>query len=84
MTFLLGLIILFGLSALSFWRLNPVCFLSTAGVAMMVGLYTPDALTELGYDTYGIGIGLMLILFSFVCIGFAFVTLFRRTGSTAE
>lgn len=79
MTFLLGIIILLAFSVLAYWRLNAVLFMLTAGVSMMVGLYTPDALAELGYTTYGIGIGLMVILYSFVNIGFAFRQLFSQT-----
>lgn len=49
----------------------------TAGASIMAGLYTPDALKSLGYSTFGVSIGLMLIGYSFVNIALAYGNLFK-------
>jgi hypothetical protein len=55
-------------SLLAFWRRNPVLFMIAAGVAILLGFSW--------WDTYptdtGLGISLMLIVFSFTLVGFAF------------
>ena len=76
-TFLVTIILLLALSSLAFWWGNPVIFMLTAGITMMAGLYSPDALSALGYSTFGISIGLMLIMYSFICIAFGYRSLFR-------
>jgi len=62
-------------SLLAFWKLYPVLFMIAGGASMMLGLAW--------YDTFGTNLGLsislMLILYSLICIAFAFYTLY--TGS---
>jgi hypothetical protein len=72
----LALVILF--TVLAYWRGNPVLFMLAAGASIMVGLYTPDALKGLNYSNFGVTIGLMVILYSFLCIGLAFANAFRE------
>jgi hypothetical protein len=84
MEFLIGLIILIALSYMAYWRGNPVFFMLVAGASIIIGLYTPDALGSLGYSTFGVSIGLMLIGYSFVNIGLAFGSLFRGPSDEEE
>ena len=80
----LGIMVLGLLSWLSYSRGNPVLFMISAGIYLMVGLYSPDALKPLGYYTFGISIGLMLIFYSFVCIGLSYGNLFKNKTLDAE
>lgn len=60
-------------SILAFWKdKNAVLFMLTGGSAMMLGLYWFDYYTT----DVGLGISLMIILYSFVCMGFAFRCIF--------
>lgn len=77
MIFFLVLVILIGFSTLAFVKGNPTVFLLAAGSSIMAGLYTPDALTGLGYSTIGMGMGLLLIIYSFVCIALAYANLLK-------
>jgi hypothetical protein len=77
MSFAIALLILIAFSFLAYWRGSPVIFMLAAGSSIMAGLYTPDALGALGYTTFGMSFGLMLIAYSFVCIGLAYGNLFR-------
>jgi uncharacterized membrane protein len=79
MEYIMVVILLSGLSVLSYWRGNPIIFMLTAGTAIMAGLYTPDAMSSLGYNTIGVGVGLMLIMYSLVCIALAYANLFKRS-----
>lgn len=72
-----GILIIVFLSFLAYWRGNPIFFMLTSGVSIIVGLHTPDALKPLGYSTFGISIGLMLIGYSFVNIALAYGNLFK-------
>lgn len=76
----LGLILIIGLSILAFWKYNAVLFMLLAGASIVFGLYWFDALTT----NLGLSLGLMLIAYSLVCIGFAFVCIFRRGRITEE
>ena len=64
-------------SVLAFWRLNPVLFLVTAGIAIMVGLNTPDLLSGNTSTDLGRSVGLMIIMYALAMVAFAYVTLFR-------
>ena len=64
-------------SVLAFWKLYPVLFMIAGGASMMLGLAW--------FDTYGTNLGLsislMIILYSLVCIAFAFWTMFKKKKS---
>ncbi|GAH36200.1 unnamed protein product, partial [marine sediment metagenome] len=75
-----GVLLLIGLSVWAFWRLNPILFMITAAIAIMLGLYWYDAFT----NNLGLALSLMLILYSFVCIGFAFRFIFWTRGEIIE
>ncbi len=64
------------LSMVAFWRPNAVLFMLAAGASLITGFSW--------YDTYmtnaGLTISLMLIGYSFACLGFAFRCLFWREG----
>ena len=64
-------------SFLAFWRLHPVLFLAVAGVAMETGLYTPHLMSGDVSTPLSQTIGLMIMLYSLVCIGFGYYTLFQ-------
>jgi hypothetical protein len=72
----LGILILGVLSFVAFWKPNAVSFMLTGGLSIMVGLYAPDTLRM----SFGAGIGLIFILYSFVCLGFGYAFLFMNTG----
>jgi hypothetical protein len=84
MEFFFGVLIIVFLSYLAYWRGNPVFFMLVAGASIIIGLYTPDALGAMGYDTFGVSIGLMLIAYSFVNIALAFGSLFRGPSEGEE
>ena len=67
---------LIGFSILAFWRLHPVLFLITAGIAIMTGLYVPDILTG-GTTVLSMSVGLVMVMYSFVCVAFAYITIFK-------
>ena len=77
MEYLTVVIIMISFTALAYWRGNPIIYMLTAGIAIMLGLYSPDALTELGYSTFGVTIGLMLITYSFVCLAYGIGNLLK-------
>jgi hypothetical protein len=60
-------------------RTNSVTMMLTAGAAIFAGLYAPDAMSSLGYSTIGVGLGLLLIAYSFFCIAWAYASLFKTT-----
>lgn len=70
---LAGLVVVF-FSVLGFWRPNPLPFMMAAGASLMLGLYWYDVYTT----NIGLTIGLMLIAYSLVCIGFAFMCIFWK------
>lgn len=61
-------------SVLAFWRYNALLFMLAAGASLMTGLYW--------YDTYtnelGLAMGILLIAYSLVCLGFAMQCIFWR------
>jgi len=61
-------------SALGFWRPNPLPFMLAAGASIMLGLYWYDVYTT----NLGLALGLMLIAYSLVCVGFAFRCIFQK------
>ena len=61
-------------SWLAFWRHNALMFMLTAGTSIMTGLYWRDTYT----NNIGLAVGLMLIAYSLVCLGFALQCLFWR------
>lgn len=77
MEYIAAIMILIFLTFLAYWRGNAVVFMLAAGVSMMAGLYSPGALSELSYSRFGVGIGLMLIMYSFVCIALAYGNLLK-------
>ena len=80
LAYAVGIIILIAFTALAFWTRQPVLFMVTAGIALMCGLYSPDALGALSYSEFGVSIGLMLILYCFTCAGFAYGNLLKGSG----
>lgn len=80
MELLISVLALIALSTLAYWRGNPVIFVLAASVSMMTGLYAPDALTALDYTAFGVAIGLVLIVYAFVCLALAYGNLLERGG----
>lgn len=86
-TYFIVIVIILAFTVIAFWRLNEstspnfssILFMLTAGAAMIAGLYSPDALTELGYATFGISFGLILITYSFACLGLAYASIFKKS-----
>jgi hypothetical protein len=76
--YIFGMVIMVVLSLLAYWRGNASFWMITAGVSLMMGLYSPRALYSLGPDTFGVGIGLLIIMYAFVCIGFAYAEIFKE------
>lgn len=77
---ILALAVVIFFSVMGFWRLNPLLFMLAAGSSLMLGLYWYDAFT----DNLGLTIGLMLIVYSLVCAGFAFKCIFWRERPSEE
>ena len=65
-------------SFLAFWRFNALLFMLAGGASLMVGLQWYDVYTT----PAGLTIGLMLIAYALVCIGFAFRCIFWRDRIT--
>jgi len=61
-------------SVFAFWKLNAVLFMLAGGASIMLGLYWYDVYTT----DVGLGISLMLIMYSFICLAFAYSTLLWR------
>lgn len=80
MEFITAVIILIALTVLAYWRGNPAIYMICAGIAMMSGLYAPDALKGLDYSSFGVSIGLMLIAYALICVGLAYGNMFRPKG----
>ena len=69
----LGMIFIFGFSFLAFWKPNPVLFMLLAGASIIFGLFWFNV-----YTSYvGLAAALLLIIYSFVCCGYAFKSMFR-------
>ena len=61
-------------SIIAFWKSNFLMFMLAGGSSLMLGLYWYDVYTT----TVGLGISLMLIVYSLVCLGMAFRYIFFR------
>jgi len=70
-----------GFSLLAFWRMLPVLFMLTAGIALMTGLSAPNFLTGDTTTPLSMSLGLMLVVYAFLCVALAFLTLFRMGRS---
>jgi hypothetical protein len=79
--YLVVVIMLVALSGLAYWKYNPVMFLVLAGMSMELGLYTPHALKAIDLSGFGTGVGLTLILYSFICIALTYASLFKGERS---
>lgn len=61
-------------SVMAFRILHPVLFMLAAGTALFSGFYWFDT-----YDTtYSLAVSLCMIIYSLVCLGFAYRYMFRR------
>ena len=67
-------------SVIAFWKYNALTFMMVAGLSIMSGFYWYDVFTD---DT-GLSISLVLIAYSFVCVGFAFRLIFWKEGLREE
>jgi len=76
MSLYVAIVILVFLSALAFW--NPIAplFMLMAGVSLMLGLYWYDVFT----NEMGMAMSLVLIGYSFVCIGYTYKVVFWQQG----
>jgi len=74
MSLILALSVVAFFSFLGFWRPNPLPFMLAAGASMILGLYWYDVYTT----NLGLSVSLMLIMYSLVCIGYAFRCIFFR------
>jgi len=70
----LSIAVLFIFSALGFWRFNSLMFMLAAGASLMAGFYWYDVFT----NDAGLGISLMIWAYSTICLGFAFMCIFRK------
>ena len=61
-------------SLLAFWRYNALLFMLTAGTSVMTGLYWRDTYTT----NLGLSIGILLVTYAFICLGFALGCIFGR------
>jgi len=76
---LISIGILMAFSFLAFWKMNSILFIILGAIAMMVGLQSPDIISGLSETTpTGLTIGLMVIVYAFLCIGIAFRLLFWK------
>lgn len=69
-------------SLLSWWKYNPILFMVTAGVSLLVGFNAPDFLSPDTTTSLEVTIGLTFIAYALLCVGMAFQTIFR--GGTEE
>jgi hypothetical protein len=85
-TYFIGIVIIVTFTFLAFWRVgkdnggsqsSAILFQLTAGASIIAGLYSPDALSQLGYSTFGVSFGLILIAYSFACVGLAYASIFK-------
>lgn len=61
-------------SIIAFWKNNSLVFLITAGLSVFIGLKWFDVYT----DNTGLAIGILILLYGFLCIGMAIKALFGR------
>ena len=77
MAILLAAVVLLALfSGLAFWRPYAPLFMILAGMAMMFGLRVYDLYTTVT----GMAFSLVLISYSFLCIGYTFKVIFWQPG----
>ncbi len=76
---LLGIaeLLLFGLSALAFWKRYPVLFAVLACISIMTGLYMPRLL---GQANLGMSVGLMLVAYALFCVGMTYKNMLAPVG----
>ena len=77
---ILALSVVVFFSVLGFWKPNPLPFMLAAGASLMLGLYWFDVYTT----NIGLGISLMMIAYSLVCIGWAFRLIFWKDRLQGE
>jgi hypothetical protein len=72
-------------SVLAFWKENYILFMITASISFMVGYYTPNIISG-AYETTStaIAIGMALMIYGFLCSGWAFALMVRDRGREAE
>ena len=61
-------------SLLAFWRYNALLFMLAAGGSVMTGFYWRDTYTT----NLGLAIGILLVVYGIVCLGFALPCIFWR------
>lgn len=61
-------------SMLGFWKPNPLPFMLAAGSSIILGFYWYDVYT----NNMGLTMGLMLIAYGLVCVGYAYRCIFWR------
>jgi hypothetical protein len=61
-------------SGLGYWRPSPLPFMLSAGAALMLGLQWFDTYTT----NIGLSVSMMLILYSFVCVAYAYGLIFWK------
>ena len=74
MSILMGFGVLALFSILAFWRFNALMFILVGGVSIFLGLYWYDAFD----NNLGLAIGILLVAYALVCLGFAFRCIFWR------
>lgn len=64
---------LIGISALAFWKDNPVFFMIAFGLSWMIGLNAPNIISgNEQTTTAGIAVGMMMIYYGMFCAGMSF------------
>ena len=59
-------------SILGFWKANPLPFMLAAGSSIILGCYWYDIYT----NHLGLTMGLMLMVYGLICVGYAFRCIF--------
>ena len=67
------------LSVLAFWKYNALIFMLAAGMSAITGLYWYDVYTT----NWGLAIGILLVAYALVCLGFGLQCIFWK-GKTSE
>lgn len=71
-------------SFLAWWKYNPILFMVTAGVSLLVGFNAPDFLSTDTTTTLEVTIGLSFIAYALLCVGMAFQTIFGGAREEEE
>lgn len=82
LTGLVMLLPLVTMSVFAFWRGHVVSFMLAGGVAVITACYTPDILNRGSTDPLSLGVGLVLIGYSLVCLAFAYMAMFRGVAES--